>query len=44
MKKVGPVDRNRETGSIELEKVILSTIRGDKFLYIPFKFDYRVGS
>jgi len=42
--KVSPIDRNRETGSIELEKVILGMVRGDQFLYIHFKFDYRVGS
>ena len=42
--KVGSVDKNRENDWIKLEKIVLGIVRGDQFLYIPYKFDYKVGS
>ena len=42
--KVGSIDKNRETDSIKLENITPGTVRGDQFLYTPYKFGYRVGS
>ena len=28
----------------KLQKIVLGVVRGDQFLYIAFKFDYKFGS
>ena len=44
MNEVGLADKYGETNWIKLEKIVLDMVRGDQFLYIPYKFDYKVGS
>ena len=42
--KVGSLDKNKYMDWIKLEKIVLSTVWGNQFLYIPYEFGYRVGS
>ena len=41
--KVGSNDKNRKIGLFKLKKIVISTVRGDQFLYISHKFDYKFG-
>ena len=42
--KMDSNDKNKKIDWFELKKIIISTIRGDQFLYISHKFDYKFGS
>ena len=42
--KVDPDDKWMKLDRFMLTKIILGTVRGDQFLYISFKFDYKVSS
>ena len=42
--KVGSNDKNRKINWFKLKKIILDTVRRDKFLYISHKFDYKFDS
>ena len=37
-------DKNKKIDWFELKKIVINTIRGDQFLYISHKFDYKFGS
>ena len=34
-------DKKMKTNKFKLKKIILGTVRGDQFLYISLKFDYK---
>ena len=42
--KVGSNDKNRKIDWFKLKKIVFGTVRGDQFLYISHKFDYKFGS
>ena len=42
--KVGSNDKNRKIDWFKLKKIILGIVRGDQFLYISHKFDYKFDS
>ena len=42
--KVGSNDKNRKIDWFKLNKIILGIVRGDQFLYISHKFDYKFDS
>ena len=42
--RVGLNDKNRKIDWFKLKKIVLGTVRGDQFLYISLKFDYKFGS
>ena len=42
--KVGSNDKNRKIYGFKVKKIVLSKVRGDQFLYISHKFDYKFDS
>ena len=42
--KVGSNDKNRKIDWFKQKKIILGIVRGDQFLYISHKFDYKFDS
>ena len=42
--KVSSNDKNRKIDGFKLKKIVIGTVRGDQFLYISHKFDYKFGS
>ena len=40
--KVDPDDKRMKLDRFVVKKIILGIIRGDQFLYISFRFDYKV--
>ena len=42
--KVNSDDKRIKTNKFEINKSVLSTVRGDQFLYISLKFDYKYNS
>jgi len=42
--KVDSYDKRMKIDKFKQEKIVLGTIRGDQFLYISPKFDYKVSS
>ena len=42
--KVDSDDKRMKTNKFELKKIVLGTVRGDQFLYISLKFDYKYNS
>ena len=42
--KVGSNDKNKKIDWFKLKKIILGIVRGDQFLYIFHKFDYKFDS
>ena len=42
--KVDPDDKRMKLDRFVVKKIVLGTVRGDQFLYISFKFDYKVSS
>ena len=39
--KVGSSDKNRKINGFQLKKVALGEVRGDQFLYLYLKYDYK---
>ena len=39
--KVDPNDKDKKIDKFLLQKVVLGTVRGDQFLCIAFRFDYK---
>ena len=42
--KVDSDDKRMKMNKFELKKIIIGTVRGDQFLYISLKFDYKYNS
>ena len=42
--KVDSDDKRMKTNKFELKKIVLGIVRGDQFLYISLKFDYKYNS
>ena len=42
--KVDLDDKKMKLDRFVVKKIVLGTIRGDQFLYLSFKFDYKVSS
>ena len=42
--KVDPDDKKMKLYKFVVKKIIIGIIRGDQFLYLSFKFDYKVSS
>ena len=42
--KVDSDDKRMKMNKFELKKIVLGTVRGDQFLYISLKFDYKYNS
>ena len=42
--KVDSNDKRMKIDRIMLKKIFIGKVRGDMFLYISFRFDYRVSS
>ena len=42
--KVDSDDKRMKMNKFELKKIVLNTIRGNQFLYIYLKFDYKYNS
>ena len=39
--KVDSSDNNRKINGFQLKKVVLGEVRGDQFLYLYLKYDYK---
>ena len=42
--KVDSDDKKMKLDKFVVKKIVLNTIRGDQFLYLSFRFDYKVSS
>ena len=42
--KVDPDDKKMKLDRFVVKKIVIGTIRGDQFLYLSFRFDYKVSS
>ena len=42
--KLDSDDKRMKIDKFKLKKIVLGTIRGDQFLYISLKFDYKFSS
>ena len=42
--KVDLDDKKMKLDRFVVKKIVLGTIRGDQFLYLSFRFDYKVSS
>ena len=42
--KVNSDDERMKINKFELKKIVIGTVRGDQFLYISLKFDYKYNS
>ena len=42
--KVNSDDERMKMNKFELKKIVIGTVRGDQFLYISLKFDYKYNS
>ena len=42
--KVNLDDKNRKIDWFKLKEIVIGTVRGDQFLYISLKFDYKYNS
>ena len=42
--KVNSIDKNKKVDWINPKKIVSDRVRGSQFLYISYKFDYKVGS
>ena len=42
--KVDPDDKKMKLNRFVVKKIVLGTVRGDQFLYLSFRFDYKVSS
>ena len=42
--KVDYDDKRMKMNKFELKKIVIGTVRGDQFLYISLKFDYKYNS
>ena len=42
--KLDSYDKRMKIDKFKLKKIVLGTVRGDQFLYISLKFDYKFSS
>ena len=42
--KVDPDDKKIKLDRFVVKKIVLGTVQGDQFIYLSFRFDYKVSS
>jgi len=40
--KMDSSDKNRKVDEFQLKKIVIKQVRGDQFLYIYLKYDYKI--